>query len=98
MAFTACTTGTVALYTVEGDDEHLLAIPVEAWNEAGAACVAGLKGLIVADTRPGFLRLEQASQPLPRPGRAAREPIRFGPPAPGKPRPRDPELPRGGVR
>lgn len=94
-----CTTGTVALYTMPDDDEQLLAIPVEAWDDAGAAYVAGLKGLIVADSRPGFVRLEQASQPLARPGRAAKDPVRVGPPAPGKPRPRDPSLPpRGGVR
>jgi len=93
--FTACVTGTVALYTVPDDDEQMLAVPVEAWDEAGAAYVAGIKGLILADTRPGFLRLEQASQPLPRPGRPVREPVRIGAPE-GKPRgPRDPTDPRG---
>lgn len=99
MAFTSCTTGAVALYAVEGDDEQLLAIPVEAWDEQGTAYVAGIKGLIATDSRPGFLRLEQASQPLARPGRAVREPVRVGPPPAPRPRPRDPELPpRGGGR
>ncbi|MEU6781496.1 hypothetical protein ABZ912_20010 [Nonomuraea angiospora] len=97
--FTACTTGTVALYTVEGDDEQLLAIPIEAWDDTGAAYVAGIKALILADSRPGFLRLEQASQPLARPGRAVKEPVRVGPPPSPGPRPRDPVLPpRGGGR
>jgi hypothetical protein len=93
--FTACTTGTVALYTVEDDDEQLLALPVEAWDEQGIAYVAGIKGLILADSRPNFLRLEQASARLPRPGEPAKEPVRVGPP-PGKNRgPRDPLDPRG---
>ncbi|WP_049562242.1 hypothetical protein [Nonomuraea sp. SBT364] len=93
MAFTPCTSGTVALYTV--DDETLLAVPVEAWDEQGVAHIAGIKGLIQADTRPGFLRLEQASQPLPAPGRPVREPVRVGPPPGRRPGPRDPTDPRG---
>lgn len=99
MAYTSCTTGTVALYTVQGDDEQLLAIPVEAWDDSGVAYVAGIRALIAADTKPGFLRLEQASQPLARPGRAVREPVRVGPEPAPKPRPREPEVPpRGGGR
>ncbi|MGW6502970.1 hypothetical protein [Nonomuraea angiospora] len=98
-AFIACATGTVALYTRPDDEEQLLAIPVEAYDDAGAAYVAGIKGLIVADSRPGFVRLEQASQPLARPGRPVREPVRVGPAPAPKPRPREPELPpRGGGR
>lgn len=94
MAFTACTTGTVALYTLPADDETIVAIPVEAWDEKGDAYVAGVKGLIVADSRPGFLRLEQASQQLPHPGKAPREPVKVGPPERPK-GPRDPLDPRG---
>lgn len=94
--FTACTTATVALYTLPDDDETIAAIPVEAWDEQGAAYVAGLKGLIVADSRPGFVRLEQATARLPRPdGPPPREPVKVGPP-PSKPGgPRDPIDPRG---
>jgi hypothetical protein len=77
-AYTPCTTGTVALYAT--DAEQLLAVPVEAWDETGAAHIAGLKGLILADTRPGFVRLEQASAQLPAPGRPVKEPVRIGPP------------------
>ncbi|MET8864672.1 hypothetical protein ABZW11_17180 [Nonomuraea sp. NPDC004580] len=92
--FTGCTTSTVALY-MAGDDETVVAVPVEAWDEQGSAYVAGVKGLILADTRPGFLRLEQASAPLPAPGRPVKEPVKVGPP-PEKPRgPRDPADPRG---
>lgn len=95
-AYTPCTTGTVALYTDPADDELLTAVPVEAWDDAGAAYVAGVKGLILADARPGFVRLEQASQPLPRPGQPVREPVKVGPPEPRGPRgPRDPIDPRG---
>lgn len=94
--FTGCTTSAVALYTVEEDDELLIALPVEAWDESGAAYVAGLKGLILADSRPGFLRLEQASAKLPRPGEVPREPVKVGPPEPRGPGgPRDPIDPRG---
>lgn len=96
MAFTSCTTSTVALYTLPDDDETIVALPVEAWDEQGAAYVAGLKGLILADTRPGFIRLEQASVRLPGPGKPVKEPIKIGPPpshVPGGPR--DPIDPRG---
>ena len=93
--FTACMTGTVVLYAVPDDDEQLLALPVEAWDEHGAAYVAGAAGLVKADSRPGFVRLEQASARLPRPGQPVGEPVRVGPPD-GKPRgPRDPTDPRG---
>jgi hypothetical protein len=96
--FTACTTRTVALYTLPDDDEMIVALPVEAWDEQGAAYIAGIKGLILADTRPGFLRLEQSSLELPRPdGPPPKEPVRVGP-APKPPRgPRDPTDPRGPV-
>lgn len=94
MAFTPCGTGTVALYTVEDDDGTLLAIPVEAWDDAGAAYVAGVARLILADSRPGFVRLAQASQPLPRPDAPRRDPVRVGPP-PRQSGPRDPTDPRG---
>lgn len=93
--FTACMTATVALYTLPDDDETIVALPVEAWDEQGAAYVAGIKGLIVADSRPGFVRLEQASARLPRPDAPVREPVKVGPP-PSKPGgPRDPADPRG---
>lgn len=95
MALLPCTSGTVALYMVEGDDETLLAIPVEAWSEDGFAFVAQTMKLAAAHTLPRFVRLEQASQPLPAPGRPVGEPVRVGPP-PEKPRgPRDPTDPRG---
>ncbi|MEU8362320.1 hypothetical protein AB0C27_40510 [Nonomuraea sp. NPDC048882] len=95
MAFIACTTSTVALYTDPADDELLVALPVEAWDEHGAAYIAGIKGLILADTRPGFMRLEQASARLPGPGKPVKEPIKVGPPPRGPGGPRDPIDPRG---
>jgi len=95
MAFVPCTTSTVALYMVEGDDETLLAVPVEAWSEDGFAFVAQTMKLAAAHTLPRFVRLEQASARLPRPGQPVGEPVRVGPPD-GKPRgPRDPTDPRG---
>ncbi|GAA4924559.1 hypothetical protein HD597_011308 [Nonomuraea thailandensis] len=91
-----CTTGTVALYVDQADDDLLVAVPVEAWDEAGAAYVAGLRGLVLADSRPGFVRLEQASARLPRPDAPVREPVKIGAPEPRGPHgPRDPLDPRG---
>jgi len=76
--YTPCTTGTVALYRQDADT--LVAVPVEAWDETGAAQVAGESGLILATARTGFVHLEQASAQLPAPGKPAKEPVRIGPP------------------
>lgn len=79
-----CTTGTVALY--QEDVERLVAVVVEAWDDQGAACVAGQFGLVAATAlRAGFLRLEQASAVIPSPSRPAREPHR--PERPPRPTP-----------
>lgn len=91
-AFTPCTTGTVALYVM--DDDSVTAIPVEAWTENGAACIAGLDGLVPAISKPGFLRLEQVSMTLPHPDSVPKQPVRVGP-KPRPPGPRDPTDPRG---
>jgi hypothetical protein len=95
-AYCPCTTGTVALYTDPADDELLVAVPVEAWDEHGLAYVADVSELIAARTLQGFVRLEQASARLPRPGTKPQEPVRVGPPPARGPRgPRDPSDPRG---
>lgn len=72
-----CTTGTVALY--RGDGEQLLAVPVEAWDDKGAALVAGVSGLISAAERPGFAGLELAAIAVPAQDRPVRTPVRSGP-------------------
>ncbi|MFB4273030.1 hypothetical protein [Nonomuraea sp. GTA35] len=99
MALIPCTTGTVALYKVEGDDETVIAVPVEAWGSEDpfTAFVATRDGhLAAAHSRAGFVGLEQASAPLPRPGAPVREPVKVGPGEPRGPRgPRDPVDPRG---
>jgi hypothetical protein len=78
MAITVpCTTGTVALYQ-EGAEETILALPVEAWDDTGAAYVAGTSGLVAASTLAGFLRLEAAAIALP-PRRAPKAPVPVGP-------------------
>lgn len=97
MALIPCASGTVALYKVDGDDETLLAVPVEAWGteEPFTAFVATPDGhLAAAHSRAGFVRLEQASQPLPAPGRPVGQPVKIGPP---ERKPRGPRVdpPRG---
>lgn len=77
MAFTPCTTGTVALYR-QGEDT-VLALAVEAWDDAGVPYVAADTGLVRAGSLPGFLRLEQTVAELPRPDRQVRRPDRAGP-------------------
>lgn len=96
MAYCPCTTSTVALYADPDDAEIVVAVPVEAWDERGAAYVAGAKGLVLADSRTGFVGLEQASARLPRPGQPVKEPVKVGPRDPSGPLgPRDPVDPRG---
>jgi hypothetical protein len=78
--FTPCTTGTEALYRPleNADERELLAAPVEAWDEAGGAYVAGQQGLVPATTFRGerwtFLRL---APQLTWTGRPAEEAKRF---------------------
>lgn len=92
MAFIACTTGTLAVFGRQDGAE--LAIPVEAWDEAGEAYVAGSHRLVAASSEDGFLRLEQAvfvvpdrSEPRP-PVRVGRAPRPGRRPAPEGPRER----------
>ncbi len=80
-----CTTGTVALFQEE--EETVLALPVEAWDDTGAPYVAGPTGLVTATTRAGFLRLEAAAVALP-PRRAPKSPVPVGPRQPRGPRER----------
>jgi hypothetical protein len=99
--FTACTTGTLALY--EQPDGSTLALPVEAWGAAddllGVPYVAGTDRLERADSRPGFQRLEVAALVLP-PAVETRKPVKVGPadrPQPGRrPVVRGPRDPREG--
>lgn len=74
--FIPCTTGTVALY--QQADEGILAMPVEAWDDAGAPYIAGATALVAASSRSGFLRLEPAAVALP-PARAPKTPVQVGP-------------------
>lgn len=74
MVFIPCLTGAVALYRL--DDETLLALVVEAWDETGAPYIAGERALVAADSRPGFVRLEPASGQIANPARPVRQPKR----------------------
>ncbi|MDF5758623.1 hypothetical protein [Spongiactinospora sp. TRM90649] len=100
MAWIPCTTGTAALY--KGLDGAMVAVVVEAWDDAGVPYVAGDAGLEDARSRPGFVRLARAVAIVPPPAlppvvvhppRPSR-PVRPGPDGPGRPDPGEPP-PRG---
>lgn len=85
MPFIPCLTGAVALYRL--DDETLIAVVVEAWDDTGAPYIAGDRVLVPATSRLGFVRLESASGLVADPARPVRQPTRGErPPHGGRPK------------